>query len=90
MSMDFQPMEEKVPAKVKFNYALGNFANSFLNGFVFGNLTFYYTEKLGADPAQIGIAWIVFMIWNVVNDPIASYIIDNTRTKQGRRIPYIR
>ena len=90
MSFESSVVEEKVPAKVKFNYALGNFANSFLNGFVFGNLTFFYTEKLGADPGQIGLAWILFMVWNVINDPIASYIIDNTRTKLGRRIPYIR
>jgi GPH family glycoside/pentoside/hexuronide:cation symporter len=83
-------LEEKVPAKFKFNLAMGGFANSFLNGFVFSNLTFYYTEKLGADPAKIGLAWMLFMIWNVVNDPLASYIIDNTRTKIGRRVPYIR
>ena len=90
MSLYPQEFKEKVSAKIKFNFALGGFANSFLNGFVFSNLTFYYTEKLGADPKLIGIAWMIFMIWNVINDPIASYIIDNTRTKSGRRIPYIR
>ncbi len=90
MGLVSDQIEEKVPTKIKFNFALGNFANSFLNGFVFGNLTFYYTEKLGANPDQIAWAWILFMVWNVINDPIASYIIDNTRTKHGRRIPYIR
>lgn len=90
MISDIKAIEEKVPTKIKFNFAMGNFANSFLNGFVFGNLTYYYTEKLGADIILTGWAWLIFMIWNTLNDPIISYLIDNTRTKLGRRIPYIR
>jgi GPH family glycoside/pentoside/hexuronide:cation symporter len=82
--------EEHIPIKAKINLSVGGFANNMLNGFVFANITFYYTEKLGADPSLTAIAWLIFAIWNTLNDPIISYIIDNTRTKIGRRIPYIR
>jgi len=85
-----QEIEEYVPVKEKLSFALGGFANALLNSLVFGNLTFFYNVKLGADKNLLGIGWLVFAIWNTVNDPIASYIIDNTRTKLGRRIPYIR
>ncbi|GAG62563.1 unnamed protein product [marine sediment metagenome] len=82
--------EEHVSVKVKLGFSFGGFANNILNGFVFANLTFFYNQKLGADATLLGIAWLIFAIWNTINDPIASYFIDNTRTKIGRRIPYIR
>lgn len=83
-------LEEHVPRLSKIMYSFGSLANSILNGFVYANITFFYNIKLGADPALLGIAWGIFAIWNTLNDPLFSYIIDNTRTKIGRRIPYIR
>ena len=82
--------KEHISPKIQANFALGAFANNVLNAFVFANLTFFYNEKYGADAYLLGIAWLIFGIWNTLNDPIVSYFIDNTRTKIGRRIPYIR
>jgi GPH family glycoside/pentoside/hexuronide:cation symporter len=82
--------EEYVSPKTKINLSLGMLANGLLVGFVFGNLTFFYQVKLGLSAELLGIGWLIFAIWNTLNDPIASYLIDNTRTKIGRRIPYIR
>ncbi len=82
--------EEFVSAKIKLSFSIGGLANGLLNGLVFANLTFFYQIKLGADAGLLMIGWLIFAIWNTLNDPIASYIVDNTRTKIGRRIPYIR
>ena len=82
--------EESVSAKAKLSYSVGGLAHGMLNGFVFSNLTFFYNAKLGADEGLLIIGWLIFIIWNTINDPIASYIVDNTRTKIGRRVPYIR
>jgi len=83
-------IEESIPVKTKINFSLGSLANGLLNGFVFANLTFFYQIKLGLAAELLGIGWLIFAIWNTLNDPLASYLIDNTRTKIGRRIPYIR
>jgi len=82
--------EEHVSVKIKLSYSVGGLANGLLNGLVFGNLTFFYQVKLGADAGLLAIGWLIFAIWNTLNDPIVSYFVDNTRTKIGRRIPYIR
>ena len=82
--------EEHVPSTTKINFSLGSLANGILNGFVFANLTFFYQIKLGLSAELLGIGWLIFAIWNTLNDPLASYLIDNTRTKIGRRIPFIR
>ncbi|MGV9173419.1 MAG: MFS transporter, partial [Promethearchaeia archaeon] len=86
---DFLP-KEHIPLKLKINFGFGAMANALLQGLVYANITFYYVEKVGASPGLIGIAWLLFGVWNVINDPIASYFIDNTRTEIGRRIPFIR
>ncbi|MHA1847173.1 MAG: MFS transporter [Promethearchaeota archaeon] len=83
-------LEERVPKIQKFSLAFGGFANGILSGLPFANLTFFYEEKLGLDKHLIGYAWLIFAIWNTLNDPLFSHVIDNTRTKLGRRIPYIR
>ncbi|MGV9199113.1 MAG: MFS transporter [Promethearchaeia archaeon] len=82
--------KEHIPLKLKINFGFGAMANALLQGLVYANITFYYVEKVGASPGLIGIAWLLFGVWNVINDPIASYFIDNTRTEIGRRIPFIR
>jgi GPH family glycoside/pentoside/hexuronide:cation symporter len=46
--------------------------------------------KLGLDAELIGIGWLIFSVWNALNDPIFGYIQDRTKTKLGRRIPYLR
>jgi GPH family glycoside/pentoside/hexuronide:cation symporter len=90
MSDERVVLEESVPRKVKLSLGLGSFANGFLNGFPFANMTFFYEQKIGLHADLIGYAWLIFAVWNTLNDPLASYIIDNTRTRIGRRIPYIR
>ena len=35
------------------------------------------------------IAMLIYGAWNAVNDPIAGFISDSTKTRWGRRIPYI-
>jgi len=82
--------KENIPLKIKFSYGIGSMATAIFTGLVFANISFFYVEKLGANPILIGWAWLIFGIWNTVNDPIASYLIDNTRTSIGRRVPYIR
>ncbi|TFG16260.1 MAG: MFS transporter [Promethearchaeota archaeon] len=55
-----------------------------------GVLTYYFTENRGLNPYYASIVWIIFMIWNALNDPLYGYITDRTKSRLGRRIPYIR
>ncbi|NTU75660.1 MAG: MFS transporter, partial [Anaerolineaceae bacterium] len=53
-------------------------------------LTYYFTIYRGLSNEYAAIVWLVFGIWNAVNDPLFGYISDRTKSKLGRRIPYIR
>jgi glycoside/pentoside/hexuronide:cation symporter, GPH family len=50
----------------------------------------FYQDYLGLEARWIGIAALIYAIWNAINDPLFGYITDNTRSKRGRRIPYMR
>ena len=52
-------------------------------------IQFLYIDTLGVRAAWIGLVWALYGIWNAVNDPLAGYWSDRTRTRWGRRVPWI-
>ncbi|HXF70214.1 MAG TPA: MFS transporter [Thermoflexus sp.] len=70
-------------------YSMGNFANTIAYQ-VFGNrIQFYYVDILGLNAAIAGLIWTIYGIWNAINDPLMGQISDRTRTRMGRRVPYV-
>ncbi len=59
----------------------------------FGLLLFHYYEvELGLSVALIGLAFIIFALWNMVNDPLIGYLTDKPMRwskKYGLRMPWI-
>ena len=82
---------EKVPNKVKWWISIADTSCSLLGMIVLGGaFTYFYTQWRGLSADLAAIVWVIFAIWNAVNDPIYGYISDRTKSKLGRRIPYIR
>src|ERR1700733_7765550 len=52
-------------------------------------LLFYAAEVLHISPAWAGLALLIPRIWNVALDPIIGYLSDHTRTRYGRRRPFL-
>lgn len=51
---------------------------------------YLFVNKLGLDVKLNMLVWILFGVWNAINDPIYGFIADRTKSKLGRRIPWIR
>jgi Na+/melibiose symporter-like transporter len=49
----------------------------------------FLTNVLRIEPALAGLAILISKVWDAVIDPMLGVITDNTRTKMGRRRPYI-
>jgi GPH family glycoside/pentoside/hexuronide:cation symporter len=52
-------------------------------------IIFFYVDTLRLAAGLAAIAMLIYGVWNAVNDPIAGFISDSTKTRWGRRIPYI-
>ncbi len=52
-------------------------------------IQFLYIDILGVRAAWIGLVWALYGIWNAFNDPLAGYWSDRTRTRWGRRVPWM-
>ena len=52
----------------------------------------FYTDMVGLSPAIYGVAFLIFSIWNGINDPIIGYWADKRPfiTGQGKYLPLIR
>lgn len=49
----------------------------------------FYSDTVGVDIAVMGYLLLSVRIFDAVIDPLIGYISDNTRTRYGRRRPYI-
>ncbi|MGC8862221.1 MAG: MFS transporter [Armatimonadota bacterium] len=80
---------EKLPFRVKAAFECGSIAYNILGNGI-GMLALpIYNVGLGVSASLIGLALGLPRIWDAINDPLMGHISDNTRTRWGRRRPYI-
>jgi len=82
-------MKTKNTSLTKFVYGVGSIGSSIAYTAFSTYLLFFYVDVMGLPSTLAGSAMVVFTIWNILNDPLAGYISDRTKTKWGRRKPYI-
>lgn len=62
--------------------------NLFFTALGFWSLN-YLTDTVGLSAALAGTAVMVGKLWDAVTDPVMGYISDRTRSRWGRRRPYL-
>jgi GPH family glycoside/pentoside/hexuronide:cation symporter len=81
--------EETFNIKTAAKFGTGQFTDIITyQTFFFWIFTFYYTIVV-RNSILIGIAFIIWSVWNALNDPILGYLSDRTHTRWGRRIPWM-
>jgi GPH family glycoside/pentoside/hexuronide:cation symporter len=73
----------------KLAYSLGAIATSLSYQTFSTYIIFFYVDVLKLPIQMAGIAMLIYAGWNAINDPLAGYLSDITRSRFGRRIPYI-
>lgn len=83
-------MKKRLSFSIKVYYGIASFGTSLVSSVFAALLPIFYQDYLGLSARWIGIASAVYAVWNAINDPLFGHITDNTRSKLGRRIPYLR
>lgn len=73
----------------QLGWAFGQFAIASHMAIISIYLLFYLTEAHHVPAALAGIVLLVPRIWNVITDPLMGAISDRTRSRWGRRRPYL-
>jgi len=90
MAAESTTFEEKIPVSAKVAYGGSQGAHNLISGIGLGAIDAFYLKVTNLDPGLMGISWMLFIVWNMINDPLIGILQDRTKTKLGRRIPYLR
>ncbi|MBF0486243.1 MAG: MFS transporter, partial [Candidatus Omnitrophica bacterium] len=80
--------EDRIPVFQKVVYGIGSFVNQFQAAAI-GQLIVVLNVGLGVDPALVGWIGAIPRFIDAFSDPLIGYTSDNTRTRFGRRRPWI-
>ena len=88
--MDVEKQEKSSVSNIKiFGYALGEGALSITMNGIANFAMVYYTLVLGLGAGMAGLALSITTLWDAVTDPVMGHITENTRSRFGRRHPYL-
>ena len=81
-------LKDKVPIGEKAAYGTGTLVLNMFPG-ALGVFAFFLITAFGVDPLLAGILSGLPRLLDALTDPIMGFITDNTRSRWGRRRPYI-
>ncbi|MBN1140150.1 MAG: MFS transporter [Anaerolineae bacterium] len=74
----------------KAAYAIGDLGSSVGPGTI---IPFWYsiflTDIVRLDLKLVSLFWLIVTLWDAVNDPLFGFLSDHTRSRWGRRRPYL-
>ncbi len=80
--------QDRIRLRQKSAYAVGMFVNN-LQAAALPAMVVILNLGLGMDPFLVGLIAAIPRIFDAISDPMVGYISDNTRTRWGRRRPFI-
>jgi GPH family glycoside/pentoside/hexuronide:cation symporter len=75
--------------RTKLIYGAGDTGLSLTTTIIGAYLVIFLTDVVGVPPWVATVVTFVGLTWDYVNDPIFGYLSDRTRTRWGRRRPFL-
>jgi len=81
--------KDVLKTREKIFYGLGDMGNNVAYGAVGFYFVFFLTDVAGISPVWAGYIFMIVRIWNAVCDLIMGVVSDQTKTRFGRRRPFL-
>ncbi len=78
-----------VPTKKRFLWGIGGFSDILIFQGVGASASTIYTNALGVNAALVGLACAIPRFLDFFTDPLIGHMSDNTRSRWGRRRPWM-
>jgi len=82
-------MKKKLSTITKILYGTGDFGYSLNNSIIAAFFPIFMMDVVGISPALAAAALFIGRSWDYINDPLVGYFSDRTRTRWGRRRPFL-
>ncbi|HLW21649.1 MAG TPA: MFS transporter [Sphaerochaetaceae bacterium] len=82
-------INNSVTKRVKLGFGIGDLGGNLFFTVIGFYLLYYLTDIVHLSAALAGTVLMIGKIWDAVTDPITGYISDRTRSRWGRRRPYM-
>ncbi|MBC7249667.1 MAG: MFS transporter [Anaerolineae bacterium] len=82
-------MSERLSRRTKFLYGIGDTGFSLTTTIIGAYFAIFLTDVVGIPPGIAAAAIFVGRSWDYINDPLIGHISDRTRTRWGRRRPFL-
>lgn len=80
---------DRLPWYTKLAYGSADFGFAFVDSTLAVLFAIFMTDIVGLAPKMAALAIFIGKSWDWINDPLIGYIADRTRTRWGRRRPYL-
>lgn len=81
--------QAKLTLSEKIAYGAGDLGTSITTNLLSFFLLFFFTNVAGLEPALAGVVLLIGKIFDAINDPIVGVLSDRTKSKMGRRLPWM-
>lgn len=82
-------MTDRLPRRTKILYGAGDTGFSLTSTIIGAFFAIFLTDVVGISPGVAAASIFIGRSWDYVNDPIIGHLSDRTRTRWGRRRPFL-